>query len=108
MNPTDYWTACILLSLGAFLQRFCFLYLEGRWTMPEGLRRALRFIPPAALTALVTPLFLLHGENPWGISSWTRLAAGALAVLAAWRTRHIMVVIVVGLGSLWLLEWLVR
>ncbi|GAB7079367.1 AzlD domain-containing protein [Megalodesulfovibrio paquesii] len=106
MNAPDFWIASLLLALGAFVQRFCFFFLEGRWEMPDGLRRGLRFIPPAALTALVTPMFLLHGENVLGISSWTRLLAGALAVLAAWKSRNILVVILVGLGSLWLLDWL--
>lgn len=108
MNPSHFWIATFVLAAATFAMRFSFFYLEGRWDMPRALRRGLRFIPPAVLSALVAPMLLLHGENALGLSSWPRLVAGALAVLVAWRTKHMLLTIASGLGTLWVLEWLIR
>jgi branched-subunit amino acid transport protein len=70
------------------------------------MRRALRFVPPSVLTAIVVPeLFVRAGEIQLSPSNF-RLAAGLLAVLVAWRTRNTLLTILAGMLALVMLEWL--
>jgi len=36
------------------------------------------------------------------------LLAGLVAVLVAWRTRNVLLTVGVGMGVLWVLQWLAR
>ena len=64
------------------------------------MRRALRYAPAAALTAIVVPDLL-----PWkaglGPVFDYKLVAGVLAVLVFLRTRSAVLVIIVGMLVLW-------
>ena len=55
MSAASLWLLFIAIGLGTFLLRFLFIYLFGKITMPDWLGRALRFVPAAALAALVFP-----------------------------------------------------
>jgi branched-subunit amino acid transport protein len=71
-------------------------------SVPPGVQRLLRQIPPAALASLVVPAVLRPGGE---LGLWQpRLAAGLLAALVAWRTRNAALTLVVGMGVLVLLE----
>ena len=50
------WT--VILAVGAlnYLSRLSFIALFARRTMPPLLARALRYVPPAMLTALILPM----------------------------------------------------
>jgi branched-subunit amino acid transport protein len=72
--------------------------------VPEGVRRVLRQIPPAALAALVVPAFL-RPDGELGV--WQpELAAGALAAVVCWRTRSTIATLVVGMGAVFVLRQL--
>ena len=74
--------------------------VEGRPLM----RRALRFVPPAVLSALIFPeLFLPGGTLDLSLGN-PRLLAGALAALIAWRTKNALLAIAVGMMALWILQ----
>lgn len=98
------WLVLLLGGLLTFGMRFIFVYLLGRFEVPETMRRALRFVPPAVLTAIIAPELLLRSGQL--DLSWTnfRLLAGVTAVLVAWRTNNILLTILVGMGVLVLLE----
>jgi branched-subunit amino acid transport protein len=67
----------------------------------------LRFVPIAALTAIITPeLLIQQGALNLSVLN-TRLIAGAVASLVAYKTRNVLVTIVVGMLVLWLLNALV-
>ena len=75
--------------------------------MPPWLQRMLRFVPIAALTAIITPeLLIQQGAINLSLLN-TRLIAGAIASLVAYKTRNVLVTIVVGMLALWLLNALV-
>ena len=61
--------------------------------------RFLHFVPIAVFASLVTPS-LEGNRSEWGI----RVAAAALAAVAAWRTRQLWVAIAVGMAVFWLLR----
>lgn len=98
------WMTFFLGGMLTFGMRFSFIYLLGKFEVPETMRRALRFVPPAILSAMVMPeLFFRQGQlflSPLNF----RLLAGGGAVLVAWKTRNTLLTIVVGMVVLVLLE----
>ncbi len=104
MSTTSLWLLFIATGLGTFLLRFLFIYLFGKIEMPDPLRRALRFVPAAALAALVFPA-LTHPAGHLDLSMHNfRLLAGLGGALVAWRTRNVLLTILVGMALLWILE----
>lgn len=100
------WLVFFLGGLLTFGMRFIFVYLLGRFEIPETMRRALRFVPPAVLSALVFPdLLIRSGQIDL---SWMnfRLLAGIVAVLVAWRTKNTLLTILAGMAALLLLEFI--
>jgi branched-subunit amino acid transport protein len=100
----------VILGMGAltFVLRLSFLALWGRLAAPDWLERALRYVPVAALSALVFPA-LVYREGVLSLSLGNeRLIAGLLAAVVAWRTKSIVATLAVGMGGLWLLQALMR
>jgi branched-subunit amino acid transport protein len=104
MNRTSIWLLFVAIGLGTFVLRFLFIYLFGKIEMPDWLRRALRFVPAAALAALVFPA-LTHPSGHLDLSlNNFRLLAGLGGAIVAWRTRNVLLTILVGMVLLWGLE----
>lgn len=104
MSALSIWLLFLAIGLGTFTLRFLFIYLFGKIKMPEWLRRALRFVPAAALAALVFPA-LTHPAGTLDLSLGNfRLLAGLGGALVAWRTRNVLLTILVGMALLWILE----
>lgn len=101
------WAIVLAASVGTYAVRLSFIALFGRLSeIPPRVERALRFVPAAVLTALVVPrLVYLDGSLALAVGN-TRLVAGALAALVAWRTEDMTATIAVGMAALWALEWL--
>lgn len=97
----------VMLAAGAvtFAIRYSFIGAAGRFDAPHWFVRALRFVPVAALSALVWPDLVLS-DGAFTLAE-PRLAAGLIAASVAWRTRNILLTIGCGMVSLWLLQWLV-
>lgn len=95
------WIAMVATGLATFLIRLSFIALLGRLKMPELATRALRFVPPAVLSAIIFPeLFLYGGE--WNLSHDNiRLLAGIVAALVAYRTKNVVWTIIAGMLSLY-------
>jgi branched-subunit amino acid transport protein len=95
------WLLIITIGVGTFLERFSFIYLLGKFEMPEWLKRALRFVPAAALAALVFPA-LTHPAGHLDLSLHNfRLLAGLGGAIVAWRTRNVLLTILIGMLLLW-------
>ncbi|HET6720760.1 MAG TPA: AzlD domain-containing protein [Rhodocyclaceae bacterium] len=97
------WLGVMLAGgLITFLTRLSFIALEGKYSPPERLKRALPLVPIAALSTLILPdLLLSQGaltrfDNP-------RLLAGGIAVLVAWHWKNATLTIVTGFIALFLL-----
>jgi branched-subunit amino acid transport protein len=104
MSAVSIWFLIIATGLGTFLLRFLFIYLFGKIEMPDPLRRALRFVPAAALAALVFPA-LTHPAGQLNLSLHNfRLLAGLGGAIVAWKTRNVLLTILVGMALLWILE----
>ena len=89
-----------------FGMRYSFIYLLGRFELPETLRRALRFVPPAVLTAIVIPeLVVRSGQIDVSLTNF-RLLAGVVAILVAWKTRNTLLTILAGMAALLVFEFI--
>jgi branched-subunit amino acid transport protein len=100
----SYWPALVAAGLVTYLTRLSFIALLGRFELPPLAARALRFVPPAVLSAIILPeLVLKGGELDLGWHN-ARLLAGAVAALVAWRTRNVLLTIAVGMAALWGLQ----
>src|SRR5207248_3390742 len=94
-----FWATCAGMVTVTFGSRLAGLTLRMR--LPEFWLRFLHFVPIAVFAALVTPS-LQGARGEGGI----RIAAAALVVLVAWRTRQLAVAIAVGMAAFWLLRLL--
>ncbi len=104
------WLTLIGMGLITFAQRLSLIALLGRVEVPPLVRRALRFVPPAVLSAIVFPELLRpppDGAIDISLGN-ARLLAGALAAWVAWRTRSMLLTIVVGMAALWVLQAVIR
>ena len=98
------WLILFATGLITYGIRLSLIVLYGKHEMPARLQQALRYVPPAVLSAIIFPEVLLIGghvnislENP-------RLLAGVLAAFVAWRTKNVVLTIVVGMGTLLVLQ----
>jgi branched-subunit amino acid transport protein len=105
VNP---WITVTIIGVGTYLTRLSFVGVLGRRAMPQWAERPLRFVAPAVLAALVAPAVLLREGSFEVVPSVNpRLYGAAVAALVAWRFKNLAAAILAGMGSLWLLQWLV-
>jgi branched-subunit amino acid transport protein len=98
------WLVMLLGGLITFGMRFSLIYLFGRFKVPETIRRALHYVPPAVLSAIVFPELLLpNGTLNLSLGN-TRLLAGLVAILVAWFTKSTLITIIAGMLALFLLK----
>ncbi len=101
------WAAALAIGAITLLTRASFIALAGRFTIPSPVQRALEFTPVAALTAIVALEVFPFGGAPNSLSVifTPRLLAALVAALVAWRTRNVILTIVVGMALLWALTF---
>jgi branched-subunit amino acid transport protein len=92
-----FWLTLAGMVAVTFGSRYAGLALRAE--PPDFWVRFLHFVPIAVFASLVAPS-LEGNRSEWGI----RLAAAAVAAVAAWRTRQLWVAIAVGMGVFWLLR----
>lgn len=101
------WAVVAVVGVGTFAFRFSFIYLfEHIDEVPAPARRALRFVAPAVLAALVAPSLLVV-DGSIAVVGNDRLLAGLVGAVVAWRTESIIWTMVAGVGVLVLLQQLV-
>ncbi len=100
------WLVMIIGGLITFGMRFSLIYLFGRFEIPETMRRALHYVPPAVLSAIIFPE-LLYRNNIFDPSLGnTRLLAGIIAILVAWFSKNTLLTILTGMAALLILQLL--
>lgn len=98
------WLTMLVAGALTFAIRLSFIGAAGRLVIPGWFERMLRFVPVAALSALVWPDLMIVGA---GIDiAQPRMLAGMLAAVIAWRTHNILFTIGGGLLALWFIQWL--
>ena len=101
---TELWLIIAGMVLVTYSVRLSVIVLMRGHEMPPSLARALRFVPPAALSAIVFPELLRPGGALDLSPGNVRLIAGILAAIVAWTTRRTLLPIAAGMIALWLLQ----
>ncbi len=93
-------------GLITFSMRFSLIYLFGKFEIPETLKKALHYVPPAVLSAIIFPeLFIQDGALNVQLAN-PRLLAGLIAILTAWFSKNTLLTILVGMAALLIFGWL--
>ena len=90
------WLTLLGMALVTLALRAAFLVLPPGIELPAFLRRALRYVPAAVLTAIWAPEVLVQNEQ---------LPAGVVAIAVAWRWRMTFATIIAGLLALHFFAW---
>jgi branched-subunit amino acid transport protein len=104
MSDTTLWLTILGAGLCTWLLRLSFIELWQWMSVPPLLDRALRYVPPAVLAALVVPALARSGGAIDLSPDNLRLMAGIAAAVVAWFSRNVLLTLAVGMGMLWLLQ----
>ncbi len=98
------WLVMLIAGALTFLTRLSFIWMFGRMAVPPLVKRALELVPPAVLSVIIfQELLIRDGKLAVGLDN-TRLLAGIVAVVVAWRTRSALLTIAVGMLALLILN----
>lgn len=87
------------MALVTFGVRYPMLAIVGRLQLPDMALRALRYVPLAVLTAIIVPSILMpEGMLDFRLEN-TYLVGGVIAALVAWRTKNLLLTIIIGMGA---------
>lgn len=100
------WLVMLAGGLITFGMRFSLIYLFGRFEVPETMRKALHYVPPAVLSAIILPELLIRDGVLYFSFDNIRLLAGIIAIIAAWVSRNTLLTILVGMAALLILGWM--
>ena len=99
------WVTMLVAGAVTYGIRLSFIVFSGEREFSPHVRRALRFVAPAVLAAILFPELFLNGSSLDLSLGNTRLIAGLLAALVAWRTASAALTILAGMGALLVLQW---
>lgn len=100
------WILMIVIGLLTFLTRLSFIALLERIKLPEAVRRALRLVPLAALSAIIAQELVYYNDVLNTSPLNPRLLAGIIATSVAYVTKNVIWTIIAGMAALWLLTYL--
>ena len=99
------WIVMLLGGLITFGMRFSLIYVFGRFHVPETMRRALHYVPPAVLSALIFPELFMRAGGLYVSLDNHRLLAGLIAVAVAWFSKNTLITILAGMIAFFLLQF---
>lgn len=99
------WLVMLIGGLLTFAMRFSLIYLFGRFHVPDALRKALHYVPPAVFSAIIFPELFIRNETLNLSLDNYRLMAGLVAILVAWFTKSILITMLTGMLALFLLQF---
>ena len=92
-----------------FLIRYGLLPLSGRIRFSRGLQRALGYVPPAVLTAIIVPAVLMPDGGRVQLS-WTNpyLIGAVLTAAIGLVGKNLLVTILGGMGGFMAWQWVLK
>jgi branched-subunit amino acid transport protein len=92
------WILIIIMTAVTFCIRYALFAVAGRFSFPEDIVRAFRFVPPAVLTAIAVPAVFIPRGEAIDLSWQNPYLFGALAALVVGlTTRRLLLTIVTGM-----------
>jgi len=100
------WLTILGMALATYATRVTtMLVLRGE--IAPWLQRWLGYVPIAVFTALILPPLILQTRGDARLLTFgPALPAGAVGILVAWRTGNVLLTILAGLVTFWLLRWI--
>lgn len=93
--------AILAVGLGTYLSRSIFIVALADRTIPPRVVRALGYVGPAVLSALIVALLVDDsGSVSAGVAEVSAFAAGAFV---GWRTRNLIYTVLAGMAIFWLM-----
>jgi len=84
--------------------RLSMIVLSGQIQLNDQLQRALRYVPPAVLSAIIVPEMVQPGGTLDLSLGNERLLAGLIAIAVAWVTKNMIWTVATGMIALWILQ----
>ncbi len=95
------------MALVTFLIRYIPFAFANRIQFPDKISRALRYVPPAVLTAIIVPSILLPDGKGIQISYTNPyLAGGITAFLVGMYKQNLLITIIVGMLTFFCWKWM--
>lgn len=97
------------MALVTFAIRYILLPLSGRITLSTHMQRALRYVPPVVLTAIIVPAVLYPNGQSLQLSLSNSYLLGAVATAVIGKvSKNLLITIGGGMACFALCQWLLR
>jgi len=96
------WVLIFFGTIVTLAERLSFILLIGKREMPRGIKKALQYVPVTVLTALALPAISLN-EGAIDVSFNPKILAAIAAVLMAWRSKNLLMTIIAGMVTFWVM-----
>lgn len=95
------------MAVVTFAIRYILFPLSGRLNFSNNLKRALGYVPPAVLSAIIVPAALIPDGQTLNFA-WTNpyLAGAVMTTLIGWLSKNLLITIVGGMAGFALWQWL--
>lgn len=95
------------MALVTFAIRYTMFAVAGRIEFPVRLVNALRYVPPAVLTAIIVPAVLMPTGSEMMASYTNPYLIGALIAFGvSWFSQNLLLTILLGMAAFWGWQWL--
>jgi branched-subunit amino acid transport protein len=98
------WLIIIGMGVITYTIRLSMIVMSGQLQLNDELQRALRYVPPAVLSAIIVPEMIQPGGTLDISLGNERLLAGLIAIVVAWYTKNMIWTVAIGMITLWLLQ----
>ena len=100
----------VYLIAGMFMVTFSIRYfllpLSGRFRLPVRIQEALKYVPPAVLTAIIVPAVLIPDGRHLQLTATNPYLLGALGTaLIGWLSKHLLFTILGGMVFFAICQW---
>lgn len=95
------WIMILGMMVVTFAVRYPVMVLVSRIPLPAPVFRTLRYVPPAVLAAIIVPSVLLPGGELALTPANPALIGFVVAALVSWRTKNLMLTVVLGMLAFW-------
>lgn len=102
MSPKTEILLILGMSLVTFSTRYPVLVYLSRKELPKAFKQALGYVPPVVLVAIIVPEVLAPGGQVQFSLSNSALAASLISIFISWRTKNLLLTILVGMAVYWL------
>ena len=97
-------TAIILTGLGSYAMRAFFIFALARYSFPPVLLRALEYVAPTVMAALV--ISMMTSTEGKLTAGWAESIGLLLAATVAKFTGNHILSLLAGMGSFWVVRWI--